>query len=148
MQELETISGREVSDTEVGELNELSNVVKAHENFDSLPLNSFEIEFGGKDSPQFHEFVVRLKELNNSPVYVWTPRTRICGLFRLPSICSVDFSFPYSLNSEGILSISTVDALDRILLDWSTDNSGDERLIVEQQGPNWTQLSWPCTDNG
>ena len=98
--------------------------------------------FAEKSSARFQMFVHALGQLNPSPVYVWTPLSNVCGLLRPVSLSEVNFGFDFAVNPEGILVIMTADLLDKMLLDYSAGEAGEELLEVEIAGERWAQARY------
>lgn len=137
LDELSKIAGRSVLETELTPLDQTGAMRDA--DIDRRSKRIVEIPFELKSSPQFGVFVDDLCRLNPSPVFVWTPRTRYCGAFRVDSVKHINFGFPFSLNPEGIISLSTSDLCDEMVLDFSETNAGMRVLEVELVGVNWSK---------
>jgi len=100
------------------------------------------MSFSDKRSDRFRDFVRNLHAANPSAVFLWTPRTRDCGVLQVSSISEVDFGFAVNINGEGILSFVTADLDDRMLLDFTTAGIGEPQLLVELQGSHWPTVSY------
>lgn len=61
------------------------------------------------------------------------------GLFEdgAVSLAEIKFDFDFAINDEGILSFTTSDLTDKLLLDFSSTPEGEQVMTVETQGPNW-----------
>lgn len=103
-------------------------------------ISKLVFDFDKKDSKEFKELVLSLKKCNERPMYIWTPRTKICGLYKPVAIDSINFSFEFDINVEGIMVLITEDFSDKILLDFYRDESNNKILELEVQGINWTPL--------
>lgn len=99
----------------------------------------FTIDFSRKNNRNFREFINALYQANSSPVYVWIEDSNIHGLYKAPSIRSINFSFPFDIDDNGIIVFRTDDCKDKLLIDFYEEN-GCEMLDVEIQGCNWSQL--------
>lgn len=99
--------------------------------------SKFVIPFADKESPTFSAYIRRLAAAHSGPVILFTPRTASCGAITVPSLDWVNFSFPFDLNKEGILSILTADLSDRMLLDFFQEDEGPNLLEIEVQGDYW-----------
>lgn len=137
LDELTALLGRPVSADELGSLEEAEQLRELSQKFRAPEPKSFDILFSARCSDRFRRFVDRLHSGNPSSVYIWTPKTIICGALRVPSIASIRFDFEFDINADGILAFSTSDLVDSLLLDFSLSLAGEEILTVETQGPNW-----------
>jgi len=97
-------------------------------------------EFNKKDSSGFKELISSLAKCNGKPVYIWTPRTKTCGLYKPITLESINFSFDFDINSEGIIVFTTEDFSDEIILDFYKDESDNKMLEFEVKGINWVPL--------
>jgi hypothetical protein len=97
-----------------------------------------EIPFAERSGAAFARLIACLQDLNRSPVVLWPPRANKFGVLKLPSLASINFSFPFFLNSQGIFAIATEDGMDRLILDFY-EQQGRQILEIEWAGSNWTQ---------
>jgi len=58
------------------------------------------------------------------------------------SLRDVKFDFEFDAIEMGLLSITTSDFRDRLLLDWFESDSNDRRLILEIQGVHWAEARY------
>jgi hypothetical protein len=106
-----------------------------------MPAVDFSLPFEERKSPKFSSLVKQLHDLNPEPIYLWTSRTNDCGLFKLDDVSKLNFAFPFEINPEGILVITTIDGNDRMLLDFSGENQSQQLLEVEIRGQNWVKAT-------
>jgi hypothetical protein len=111
----------------------------------SLPPEklAFTIKFIDKTSQQFRSFVKSLADFNPGSVYVWLEKSSIHGLCEIDSLGSLDLSFPFDLDENGIIVIRSKNLKDRLLLNFYYDDNNEEMLEIEIQGENWIQVSLP-----
>jgi hypothetical protein len=141
LEELSILAGHPVQVNELSHVDQAASIREAGKKFALQATTISEISFSNRNENLFKIFTKKLYDANPSPVYVWTPRTIECGAFLLPSICAVNFSFDFTINEEGILVFLTNDLIDRLLLDFTSLPSGEERLRIETQGENWIHLN-------
>lgn len=108
-----------------------------------LPHRHLKIRFEETKSPAFHAFVERLYAANPAPVLIWTEHATICGPMRIGSITDVNFDFGFDANAAGIVTLTTVDGADRLLLSWEEDDTGQRVLEIEITGKLWCQAVSP-----
>jgi hypothetical protein len=137
LQELEILLKREVNPEELISLEQTRALEQAARTFIDQPKSCQEIPFNKRTSSKFSDFIHSLTELNPSSVYLWTPRSEDCGSILLPSLKSVDFGFPFSVNGAGLIIFITSDNADRLLLDFFHDSTGQERMQIETKGRHW-----------
>lgn len=140
LDELSLLLGRPVHDDELGSLEQAASLRKAAQSASLKPSRVFQIPFSDKSSERFKGFVQRLHTANNSGVYIWTPRTAICGALLVPTLTSINFEFDFRVNKEGILAFSSGDLKDSMLLDFSIELTGGQVLKVELQGDDWPNV--------
>lgn len=136
MEELSCLTGGNVSPGDLCSIEATMNIQERVLFFSGLPCSHADIDFFDKTSFRFYDFISRLEALNDSRVYIWTPRTVDCGAFLGGKIGGINFEFNHDINDEGILVFLTEDLQDRLLLDFYVDD-GSYRLRVEVQGNNW-----------
>ena len=127
------------------DLSEIYDVEMARDKSSLLvecPEYKFSIMFEEKNSKEFSDFIGKLYSANSSNIYLWTPRTNHCGLFKVDSIKSINFEFPFNINNEGILVFLTTDYADKMLFDFYIDSNDRKILEVEIQGNNWNRNIW------
>jgi hypothetical protein len=103
-----------------------------------LPRRRLRIRFEETKLPGFQTFVDRLYARNMSPVLIWTEFATTCGPLRIGSITDVNFDFGFDANAAGIVTLTTIDGTDRLLLSWEEDDNGRQILDVEITGKQWT----------
>jgi len=142
LEELVALTGRVVKAEELGNLEQVVELRQAAHRHSVEPTATCEISFSERTSDRFDGFLKRLTAANPLPVYVWTPRTIDCGAFIAPSLAAINFGFDFAINDEGILSLTTTDLCDSLLLDFSVSASGDQRLKLERQGAHWFHVEY------
>lgn len=106
------------------------------------PEKTFSISFEEKSSLKFKDFVRKLYILNDSPVYIWTKKSNIHGLYKAKSINSLNYSFTFDVNVEGIVVFLTENLEDKIILDYYKDNYGKKLLDITLKGQQWSSISY------
>jgi hypothetical protein len=81
--------------------------------------------------------VQRLASGNAHEIYLWTPKSNVCGVLRPQPLESVRLDFPFDVNPEGIFVILTSDLEDQLLLDYSVGAGGEHVLDIEASGGAW-----------
>lgn len=143
LDELQALVGRPVRAEELESLERTKVLGEvARKQFSPLEKLTVEIPFSDRLSERFRDFVHRLRASNPSPVYVWIERANECGALLLPTITSVRFDFDFSIESNGIISISTHDQSDRLVLDFYVSDDGDKRMTVSTQGNAWGKIKY------
>lgn len=135
--ELSVLLGRPVSASDLVPLHESEAIRAAHRAVSRMPLSRAEFSFGVLRSERFREFIARLRRTNPSDVYVWTPASDACGLFRAESLDTLNWSFPFEINREGILVFFPSDHADEMVLDFSRGDDGREVVEIDLLGPHW-----------
>jgi hypothetical protein len=144
--ELRILTGREIEARDLSSLDEVEAMREKSRVLSLAPRVSFEMPFTEKDRPPFLDFVKTLHRLNPDPVYVWTPRTAACGLYKVSSILGINLGFPFDLNHEGIFNLMTESLSDEIVFDFS-DYDGERELMVELRGKAWAKVKLSGTDS-
>lgn len=140
--ELAALTGRPVEIDELGSPEQAATMRQAGRSLVAQSAASVEIPFGDRVSEQFHAFIQRLHAANPSSISIWTPRTIDCGTLVVPSLAAIHFDFDFTINEDGILSFVTVDLMDRLLLDFSVSSAGNQSMIIETQGVNWSRVAY------
>lgn len=140
LEELRALTGRSVQADELGSLEQVATIRMAAQQLNSQPSVSCEVRFSDRSSERFKSFLQRLMDANPSSVYVWTPDTIDCGALMAPSLDAIRFDFDFTINDDGILSFTTSDLGDRLLLDFSIISTGEQVMKIETQGPNWARV--------
>lgn len=141
--QLKHLAGRDVDVHDLLSLDE-TKVIRDNSKlaFKSLPAHKFKIKFSERLSARFEMFTRKLHALNSSSVYIWLERSNTCGVLAVSSILSFNFKFEFSAISEGIISLSTSDMGDNLLLDFSKAPSGDTFLEIELKGNTWGSCTY------
>lgn len=142
LRELGMLSNRIIKESDLSSMSEINEVRVQSSNLANLPIFKFKINFTELTSKQFSEYIYSLYEINSAQVYLWTNKTNICGLYKANNIKEVDFSFPYDINSEGIIVFLSENLKDKLLLDFSTDVSGTKVVEIESQGLSWPNIKY------
>lgn len=140
LDELTALIGRPVHADELGSLEQAATMREASQKFGAQIPQTYEILFSERCSERFKGFVQRLSDSNPSSIYVWTPRTIVCGALLVPSLAEIKFDFDFTINEDGIFSFSTSDMKDCLLLDFSVLPVGDQIMKVETRGANWARV--------
>lgn len=142
LEELGSLTGRVVQPDELCSLEQVVVMRQTAKELAAQHAVVFEIPFSDKGSSRFKTFIQKLKDANSSPVYLWTPRTMNCGALLVPSIGEIKFDFDFAINDEGILSFTTNDFRDSLLLDFTNTPMGEHFMKVETQGEHWAKVSY------
>lgn len=142
LEELGELLGRKVNSEELGDLEEVEKLAMASQHLQLAPMNSFECVFSSKGSESFQEYLIELEERNSSPIYVWTPKSKFCGVLRVGGLSRINFDFEYSRFEEGIISFLTCDLRNQLLLDFFETESAQRMIEIEVQGAEWAAVRW------
>jgi hypothetical protein len=137
--ELSALTGRSVKADELGDLEQVVALRAAAQKLLEDAPAQFEISFSDRTSERFKRFLKSLAAANPSSVYLWTPDSIDCGVLLVPSLDAINFAFDFNINDDGILSFTTSDLNDRLLLDFSSTPAGEQVMTVETQGPHWAR---------
>lgn len=140
---LSTLTGRSIAEKDLCSLEDV--IAMRERSLASLPqpTASFDAAFVDLSSDRFAQFICRLKAANTAPVFVWTVQTIYCGALFLPSIDAVlELDFEAISQGEGVISFSTDQPKDRLLLDFDEIQSGQKMIAIETQGPNWLNVAY------
>jgi hypothetical protein len=147
--ELKQITGREIKSESLCSIENLEIIREASSTvLQGTSTKKFVIQFDEKNSNKFKDFIVSLGKANRNPVYVWTKRSNLHGLCKIDVINSIDFSFPFDINPDGIIVFLTEDLNDKLLLDFYRDSEEREMLGIELQGKHWTSVAGCLTEVG
>src|SRR5690242_4402722 len=86
LSELKTLTNRDVTEDLLLPLESVEAIREKAKTLAQKPARKFVIPFAEKDKARFRAFVQKLKELNPSPIYIWTTLANSCGLFQINSI--------------------------------------------------------------
>lgn len=142
LNELTSIIRRPVHADELGSLEQATSIREAGQKFGVLASESCVVPFSARCSERFKGFVQRLHDANPTSVYVWTPRTIVCGALLVSSLDVVKFDFDFAVNEEGILVFHSSDLKDRLLLDFADSATGEKIMKIETQGANWGKVAY------
>ncbi len=133
LEELEILVGRRPLPEELLPREQVEHLREEIVRREYVPSVVWKLKFG---DPRVEQLARILKNANGSKVYVWTPASNTCGLHPPIALASFNFDFPFDVNSEGIISLVTSDLSDRLIFDFSDENTS--RLIeIEAMGPHW-----------
>jgi len=137
LDELRQLTNHCVKDTDLLSLKETENIKDLATLLYDKNISNTEIPFKEKKEKLFQDYIRMLFEVNSSPIYIWTPRTNICGTYEINSILEFNFEFNFNVNSEGIIVILAKNFEDQMTLDFSIDENNNELLEIEVVGDNW-----------
>lgn len=140
--ELHMLLGREISQEDLCTLEQTEALRKASQKCIEQATTACEIDFSEKETDRFRSFIEKLSAANSLPIYLWTPRTIDCGTLMVTSLQDIAFSFDFDANEMGTLAIVTSDSCDKLLLDWFTSETNDQRLKLETQGTHWAHVRY------
>lgn len=138
--ELSLLLGRVVSPIELSPSSEAINLSNRTSELLREPVVKQTLPFAEKTTPAFNEFINTLTSAYSGPIALFTPRTTACGFITVASLSDIHWNFPFTLNSEGIFSIVTLELTDRIVMDFFLGEGGSEMLELEVQGKNWSRI--------
>lgn len=138
--ELETLTNRRIERGELLSLEETERIALEGRMLKRLPTHAITLEFRRLATPRLRELALELDRSNPSGVYIWTPRTGVCGLLPPVPISEFNFGFPFELNADGMLKLVTADLADSLVVDLE-DSNGRRTAQLELSGPNWGHVA-------
>ena len=141
--QLSVIANREVAAEEIGTFGEMEAFRARCSALRRDPDIRFIIPFEQRLGSEFTSFVARLRQLNPAPVHVWIDHTNDCGLLELPDVGEVNFAFPFDLDPNRMIVLTTTDSLDMLTLIRQLDRSNRQILYIEVTGQNWPKAGQP-----
>jgi hypothetical protein len=142
LSELKALLGIEINPSSLVPIENIEEIREQASCLSNEKESSFLIEFDDKLNEKFREYISNLRKANHSEVYVWTDRSNICGPCKINSIEDLDISFPFDVNSDGVVVFLTIDFCDKLLFDFSFDSDNQRILEVESQGKNWPLVEY------
>jgi len=142
LEELSILLGRPVAEDELESVAEATRLREHAIKFNENRCNDFEILFDELRKNRFLQYIKNLDKMQDSSVLIWTPRTIICGPIRISNLGSVNWSFDFDINDEGMLAFSTDDMRERLILDFSSGKLGSRILHIEAVGPQWHTIEY------
>ncbi len=140
---LERITGKEVNREDIEAIDVAYTIRQKPAKYFDYPLNKLELSYSLIKLEILSAFFDRLYHSNNTPVYVWIDGVDECGLLKLPSIKSVNVSFFFDPGHIQVLTFTTVDSEDMLLLDIDLDDSNRPTMLtLEYQGKNWSSIEY------
>ena len=140
--ELKELTGEDISPLFLSSLEEMEEIRRKSLHLKDIDKIKYTANFSMKNSDRFRKFIANLSKANNSPVYIWTKRANSCGLYKAASINAVDFSFEFDLNTEGIVTFTTENANNELLLDFYRNSKEQETIKIEVTGKDWYSVSF------
>lgn len=134
--ELELLLRRQVEREELLSLTETDQLALKGPKLECSTRSHAKLGFGALSQPPFGMLISQLAQLNSSGVYIWTPRTRACGVLPPVALNEVDFGFPFDLNAAGMLKLVSADFADSLLLELG-QHQGHQEAELELVGRNW-----------
>ena len=135
--EIEELTGTDITPGLLSSIEDMEKIREKSSALKDLDKLNFVMKFELKNSDRFRQFIANLNKVNNSPVYIWTEKSNVCGLYKVSSINAVDFSFKFDINDEGMVIFLTENCQDRLLLDFYKDRIDKEMLNLEVKGKHW-----------
>lgn len=110
---------------------------KINRNIKSTAVATTTIPFAERVSAGFVALIEELVMRNSHPVFIWIEKANECGL--APAIRLNDFLFSFGFDSipEGLISLITSDAKDKLLMDFEEDDDGSRIMTIELHGEHW-----------
>lgn len=116
----------------VGQLQaELSTHLKA------APVAKVVIFFADRLSSRFLALIEDLESRNSHPVFVWIESVKDCGYAKPVRLRNFRFGFEFKHIPEGVISLITDDARNKMLMDFEADDEGREIMTIELYGQDW-----------
>ena len=140
--ELKQLTRTDVSSESLISIEDTEKILKESLHLKNADRNNFILDFSEKNSERFKKFIANLSRANNISVYIWMPKSNMCGLYKANSLNTIDFSFPFNINSEGIIEFFTEDLKNELLFDYYYDADDREMLEIEWQGEHWNSVSY------
>lgn len=140
--ELSKLCGESVSRENLLSPDETAEIRKQALKVNKKPILRFDLPFFEIKTEKFANYIRKLYETNSDHVYIWTPRTAICGTYEIDSISKFNFHFPFDINEEGLIVILTKNLQDEMTLDFSKNEIGEEVLEIEVRGIHWSGINW------
>lgn len=134
--ELELLLRRRVEREELLSLTETDELALKGPELACSTRSHAKLGFGALSQPTFRMLISQLVQLNSSGVYIWIPRTRVCGVLPPVALNEVDFGFPFDLNAAGILKLVSADFADSLLLELE-QHQGHQKAELELVGRTW-----------
>jgi hypothetical protein len=142
LEEISSLVGHRVQANDLVSVVDTISIQENIQKFILKPKLSWVIPFSDRGLERFGIFIKTLQKANPSPVFIWTPRTADCGTFLVQSLDMIRFDFDFLINPEGILVFVTDDFADRLLLDFSRSQVGEQMMEIEIQGDNWMNATY------
>lgn len=133
--QLHELTGRQVSESELTTVAEAEEIRAGTEGLTSQKKTVFHLQISNLHGRQFRDYIDRLKSANPGAVYIWLHATASCGVFSVPSIAEVKFTFDHEKIPEGVIVLLAAGCKDRMLLDFDTD-----AVEIEVQGTSWASV--------
>lgn len=134
--ELELLLRRRVQREELLSLAETDELAMKGPNRESTPRSRATLDFSALSQASFRRAVSELGVRNGSGVYIWTPRTRACGVLPPVSLAQIDFGFPFDLNVDGVLKLVCANFADSLLIELEK-HGAQPTVELELTGPAW-----------
>lgn len=140
---LARITGKVINRDDLEALEETDKVRKKAAHYLRHPLNKYEINYDSLSAEKLDNFFDKLYESNDNKVYLWVEGANECGLLKIHSIKSINFSFFFNPDLIQVLSITTEDLEDKLLLDIDLDEDNSPKMLtIEYQGKNWSGVEF------
>lgn len=140
---LAKIVGKEVKREDLLSLEEVEKLRQKKANYLNYSVNRHEVSFSCLTPTEVQKFFEELYLLNKKSTYLWIEGSNECGLLMLPSIKSINYSFLFDPGLIQILTFSTVDLEDRLLLDIDLNEDNQPLMLtIESQGKNWSSIKY------
>ena len=136
VEELQSLVGRIVTSEELESLEKTRMMREEQAKFVSEPREACEIPFPDMRGSRFRDFLLRLKVVNSSGVYVWTYNTIYGGAFQVKSFDELNMEAYFSTCGETI-SFVTSDVRNALLLDTFVDDDGSRMIDIRTRGDDW-----------
>jgi len=103
----------------------------------SAVVTKMVIPFVERLSNRFAALIAELERRNPNPIFIWIAGTNECGFADPIPLHEFRFGFEFECIPEGIISLVTTDASDRMLMDFEKDDKGMEIMTIELSGAGW-----------
>lgn len=95
------------------------------------------ILFTERLSSRFASLIANLECRNPNPVFIWIEAANDCGFSKPIKLRDFRFGFEFDRIPEGMISLISSDAKDKLLMDFEEDDDGTEIMTIELHGASW-----------
>jgi hypothetical protein len=107
------------------------------DNLKLAPVSTKAILFAEIRSSRFASLIADLESRNPNPIFIWIEAANGCGFVKPIKLCDFQFDFEFDRIPEGIITLITSDARDKLLMDFEEDDDGTQIMTIELHGAGW-----------